>query len=174
LAAAGVLFLTIAYGSLPWIALTLAFSFGFYGLVKKTAPLGSLYGLMLETGILLLPAFLYLWYSDVSSRGAFLHTGTISDILMIGAGLVTTFPLLLFSSAATRIPLSLVGILQYISPTLQFLIGVLLYKEQFTQTQFIGYSIVWIALILFGLEGYYAYRTQPATPATESGINNLI
>jgi chloramphenicol-sensitive protein RarD len=167
LAAAGVLFLTIVHGSIPWIALTLAFSFAFYGLVKKTAPLGSLYGLTLETGILLLPASLFLLHCDWNGSGAFLHTGTTADILLAGAGIVTTIPLLLFASAARRIPLSLIGILQYISPTLQFLIGVLMYQESFTFVQFIGYAIVWLALILFGVESYFAYRTQIAVMEPE-------
>jgi chloramphenicol-sensitive protein RarD len=162
LAAAGVLFLAIVHGSIPWIALTLAFSFAFYGLVKKTAPLGSLYGLTLETGILILPALFFLFISDVNGTGAFLHTGTTADILLAGAGIVTTIPLLLFASAARRIPLSLIGVLQYISPTLQFLIGVLIYHESFTLIQFIGYAIVWIALILFGMESFFAYRAQIA------------
>jgi chloramphenicol-sensitive protein RarD len=162
LATVGVLYLAFAYGSLPWIALTLAFSFGLYGLVKKTAPLGSLYGLTLETGLLFLPALLYLLYSDMTRQGAFLHSGVISDVLMMGAGLVTTVPLLMFASAARRIPLSLVGILQYIAPTLQFLLGVLVYGEPFTHTQFIGFGIVWAALILFGVEGYFATRSQRA------------
>ena len=137
LAAAGVLYLTFAYrvgaahGSLPWIALTLAFTFGIYGLVKKTAPLGSLYGLTLETGILFLPALVYLVYAEAAGTAAFLHTGAGSDLLLIGAGAVTTIPLLMFASAAQRIPLSLVGILQYIAPTLQFLLGVLVYHEPF-------------------------------------------
>jgi chloramphenicol-sensitive protein RarD len=167
LAAAGVLFLTIVHGSIPWIALTLAFSFAFYGLVKKTAPLGSLYGLTLETGILLFPALLYLFISDVNGTGAFFHTGTTADILMAGAGIVTTIPLLMFASAARRIPLSLIGILQYISPTLQFLIGVLIYRESFTYIQFIGYAIVWFALILFAMESYFAYRAQIAVMEPE-------
>jgi len=162
LAAVGVLYLTFAYGSLPWIALTLAFSFGAYGLVKKTAPLGSLYGLTLETGLLFLPALLYLLYSDTTGQGAFLHTGAISDVLLVGAGLMTTIPLLMFASAARRIPLSLVGILQYIAPTLQFLLGVLVYGEPFTHTQFIGFGIVWVALILFGAEGFLAHRVERA------------
>jgi chloramphenicol-sensitive protein RarD len=166
LAAVGVLYLTLAYGSLPWIALTLAFSFGLYGLVKKTAPLGSLYGLTLETGLLFLPALLYLLYADATGQGAFLRTGAISDALLMGAGLVTTMPLLMFASAARRIPLSLVGVLQYIAPTLQFLLGVLVYKEPFTHTQLIGFGIVWIALILFGLEGYFATRAQRAQMVT--------
>jgi len=160
LAAAGVLFLAIVHGSIPWIALTLAFSFAFYGLVKKTAPLGSLYGLTLETGILLLPALCYLYISDLNGTGAFLHTGTTADILLAGAGIVTTIPLLMFASATRRIPLSLIGILQYISPTLQFLIGIFIYHESFTFIQFVGYSIVWLALIIFGMESFFTYRSQ--------------
>ncbi|MGD1044501.1 MAG: EamA family transporter RarD [Bacteroidota bacterium] len=173
LAAAGVLYLTFAYGSLPWIALTLAVSFGVYGLVKKIAPLGSLYGLTLETGILLIPAVCYLLYSDTNGSGAFLHTGTSSDFLMIGAGLVTTIPLLMFASAAQRISLSLVGILQYISPALGFLVGVIIYKEPFTHIQFIGYGIIWVALILFAAEGYLAYRAKPVT-AAEGSVQDLL
>jgi chloramphenicol-sensitive protein RarD len=173
LAVTGVLYLTFAYGSLPWIALTLAVSFGIYGLVKKIASLGSLYGLTLETGILLIPAFCYLLYSDANGSGSFLHTGTSSDFLMIGAGLVTTIPLLMFASAAQRISLSFVGILQYIAPTLQFLVGVIIYKEPFTHIQFIGYGVVWVALILFAVEGYLAYRSKPVT-ATEGSVQDLL
>ena len=161
LAAAGVLYLTLAYGTLPWIALTLAFTFGTYGLVKKTAPLGSLYGLTLETGILFLPALLYLVYADRALNGAFLHGGLVSDALLVGAGLVTSLPLLLFSSSAQRIPLSQLGILQYIAPTLQFLIGVLVYGEPFTRAQAVGFGLVWAALLLFGAEGIRARRAQP-------------
>ncbi len=167
LAATGVLYLTFAYGSLPWIALTLAFSFGFYGLVKKTAPLNSLYGLTLETGILFIPALLYLLYAEMTGQGAFLHTGAVSDALLVGAGLVTTIPLLMFASAARRIPLSLVGILQYIAPTLQFLLGVLVYGEPFTLTQFIGFGIVWAALVIFGIEGFLNHRVQPVAVVAE-------
>ena len=158
LAAIGVIYLTFTYGRLPWIALTLALSFGLYGLVKKAAPLGSLYGLTLETGLLFLPALLYLVYSDQVGQGAFLHTGAGSDLLLVGAGLMTTVPLLMFSSAVRRIPLSLAGILQYITPTLQFLCGVLIYKEPFTSAQLIGFGIVWGALIIFVMEGFLALR----------------
>ena len=111
-ATAGVLYLTLTYGHPPWIALTLAFTFANYGLVKKIGPLGSLHGLMLETGILLAPALLYLLYSDCIGQGAFLHTGAVSDALLVGIGLVTAVPLLMFASAAPRIPLSLLGVLQ--------------------------------------------------------------
>jgi len=167
MATAGVLYLTFAYGALPWIALTLAFSFGLYGLIKKVAPLSSLYGLTLETGILFLPALAYLLVANAAGQGAFLHAGARSDLLLAGAGLVTTIPLLMFASAARRIPLSLVGILQYIAPTLQFLLGVLVYKEPFTHTQLIGFGIVWMALIIFGVEGFLAHRAQPVAAVAD-------
>lgn len=162
LSALGVLYLTYAYGRPPWIALSLAVSFGLYGLIKKTAPLGSLYGLTLETGILFLPALLYLVYADGIGSGAFLHTGAVADILMAGAGLITTVPLLMFAYAVQRIPLSLVGILQFITPSLQFLCGVLIYREPFTFDQLIGFGCVWIALTIFGVEGYLAHHGQVA------------
>jgi len=162
LMALGVLYLTFSYGRLPWIALTLALTFGLYGLVKKTAPLGSLFGLALETGLLFLPALIYLVYADNIGRGAFLHTGARSDLLMMGAGLITTVPLLMFASAVQRIPLFLVGILQFITPTLQFLIGVLIYQEPFTHDKLIGFGMVWVALIIFGVEGYLANRGHAA------------
>ena len=163
LATLGVVYLTVLYGSLPWIALTLAFSFGMYGLVKKIAPLGSLYGLTLETGILLVPAIFYLFYSEFSGQGIFLHTGPLPDILLVGAGVMTTVPLLMFASAAQRIPLSLVGILQYIAPTLQFLLGVLVYREPFSAAQLLGFGLVWLSLIVFGVESFIANRAQRIT-----------
>jgi len=160
LAALGVIYLTWTYGSLPWIALSLAFTFGFYGLVKKTAPLGSLYGLTLETGLVFLPALGYLVYVEGAGQGAFGHTGIVADLLMVGAGVVTTIPLLMFASAARRIPLTMVGIMQYIAPTLQFLLGVLLYKEPFTTTNLIGFSLVWVALVIFWVESFLVHRAQ--------------
>jgi chloramphenicol-sensitive protein RarD len=97
----------------------------------------------------------------------FIITGTPLDILLVGSGLVTTIPLLMFASAARRLPLSLLGILQYIAPTLQFLLGVLVYREPFRHAQLIGYGLVWTALILFGVERLIAYRTQSAATAAE-------
>jgi chloramphenicol-sensitive protein RarD len=160
LAAAGVIYLTFVYGRLPWIALSLAFSFGFYGFVKKLSPLGSLYGLTLETGIVFPVALIYLAVVGFSGSGAFLQTDTRVDILLIGAGIVTTIPLLMFASAAKQIPLTIVGLLQYIAPTLQFLIGVFVYKESFDFSHFIGFAIVWVALIIFAVESYIANRTS--------------
>ncbi|HNY64842.1 MAG TPA: EamA family transporter RarD [Deltaproteobacteria bacterium] len=160
LAASGVLYLTLAYGALPWIALSLAVTFSLYGLVKKTAPLGSLEGLTLETGTLLLPAVAFLAYADVNGSGAFPGAGPMTCALLAGTGLVTMVPLLLFSSAARRIPLSLVGILQYIAPTLQFLIGVLVYREPFDLTKLVGFGIVWLALIIYAAESFIDHRAH--------------
>ncbi len=168
LAAAGVIYLTFTYGRLPWIALVLAFSFGIYGLVKKIAPLGALYGLTLETGILFIPAVIYLTLAQALHVGAFLNSGLAQDTLMVGAGVVTTVPLLMFASAARRVPLTVVGILQYIAPTLQFLLGVWIYKEPFDQSRLIGFSMVWLALVIFWLENYFFHRL-PAEPLPELG-----
>lgn len=165
LAATGVLYLTISLGSLPWIALILAFSFGFYGMVKKVAPLSSLHGLSLETLILLIPAIVFLVLSEYSGSGAFMHNDLLTDLLIIGAGMITTIPLLLFASATKRIPLSLVGLLQYIAPTVQFLLGVLFFHEPFSISQFIGFCFVWAALIIFGFNSYAGYRASSVASA---------
>ncbi len=168
LAAAGVIYLTAVYGRLPWIALTLAFSFGLYGLVKKVAPLGSLYGLTLETGIVFPIAIIYLAFVQFNGSGAFMHGTPLVDAVLVGAGLVTIIPLLMFASAARQIPLTLVGLLQYIAPTLQFLIGVFIYKEAFDHSHLMGFGIVWIALIIFWLESFFAHRSA-ARPIPELG-----
>jgi chloramphenicol-sensitive protein RarD len=158
LATAGVLELTYAYGSLPWIAFGLAASFGTYGLVKKKATLDPLEGLTLETGILAPLAILYLLMLHQSGEGAFLRTGATSDALMIGGGLVTTVPLLLFAAAVRSVSLSVIGILQYIGPTLQFLLGVFVYAEPFSRLQLIGFSIVWMALAVYAGDSLRARR----------------
>lgn len=160
IAAIGVAYLTFVYGRLPWIALSLAFSFGFYGFVKKLSPLGSLHGLTLETGIVFPVAVIYLAIIGFNGTGSFLNNGTSVDLFLIGAGVVTTIPLLMFASAAKQIPLTIVGLLQYIAPTIQFLIGVYIYKEPFDQAHFIGFAIVWLALIIFAIESYSANRAK--------------
>jgi chloramphenicol-sensitive protein RarD len=168
LAAAGVLYLTVTYGRLPWIALSLAFSFGIYGFVKKLAPLGSLYGLTLETALVFPFALLYLAFVETAGTGAFLHQGVLTDILLIGTGAVTSIPLLMFASAAREIPLTMIGILQYVAPTLQFLIGVFLYHEPFDHSRLVGFSLVWLALLIFWVENYLAHRA-PVQPIPEMG-----
>ena len=169
LAFCGVLYLTITYGRPPWIALALAVSFGSYGLIKKLAPLGSLFGLVVETGILFIPAVIYLVSIDKLGSGVFLHANAITNILLVGGGVVTTIPLLMFASATQRIPLSMIGIMQYIAPTLQFLLGLFVYKEPFNGAQLIGFSIVWIALLLFIAEGFWARHNIMLEPIPELG-----
>jgi chloramphenicol-sensitive protein RarD len=166
LAAAGVLYLTVALGALPWIALSLGTTFCVYGLMKKLAPLGSVLGLTLETGILFVPAAVYLIVEHLAGRGAFTHSGALRDTLMFAAGPTTALPLLLFASGVRRIPLSLVGMLQYINPTMQICIGVLLYGEPFTRVQLLGFSLVWTALALFAFENY-ALRRWPQLAVTD-------
>jgi chloramphenicol-sensitive protein RarD len=168
LAAAGVIYLTLTYGRPPWIALSLAFSFGIYGFVKKLAPLGSLYGLTLETALVFPAALIYLLFAESTGTGAFLHQGAVTDILLVGTGVVTSIPLLMFASAAREIPLTMIGVLQYVAPTIQFLIGVFLYHEPFDQSRLIGFSLVWIALIIFWVESFLASRV-PVLPIPEMG-----
>jgi chloramphenicol-sensitive protein RarD len=158
LAFAGVAYLTVSYGGLPWIALTLAFTFATYGFVKKISPLGPLQGLALETTIMLAPAFLYASYASRSTNTPMLGANFLTGALLIGGGVVTTIPLLLFAAATQRIPLSVLGILQYISPTIQFILGVVVYHEPFTHAQLIGFSIVWTALAIFAIEGFVTHR----------------
>ncbi len=165
LAGIGVLYLTIQYGSLPWIALALALTFGLYGLIKKIAPLSALDSLFVETGIIFLPALFYLLFSEFKGAGAFGHQGWQISILLAFSGVVTALPLLLFGRAARAIPLSLLGILQYIAPTVQFLLGVFLFQESFSFTRLIGFALIWIALLIFSLEGYF-HRRKRTAPVT--------
>lgn len=158
LAAGGVIFLTRSYGVFPWIAVTLAISFGSYGLLRKTAPLGALEGLSLESTILFLPALAYLVYLELTGSASFGHTGIATSVLLASAGVVTAFPLLLFASAARQIRLATVGILQYIAPTLQCLLGVLVYGEALTGARLIGFGVVWTALLIYFLEGIVERR----------------
>jgi len=164
IAAAAVIFLTFAHGSFPWIALTLAFSFGFYALLRKTAALSSLEGLSLEMAILFVPALIYLLYLQHLGAGAFWHVGAMKTVFLVMAGVVTTVPLLLFGSAARRISLTNVGLLQYISPTFQFLIGILVFGEALTSVRLIGFVAVWISLALYTVE---SLRTRAPVPELE-------
>jgi chloramphenicol-sensitive protein RarD len=164
LALMGVLYMTLAYGRLPWLALALAFTFGIYGYLKKTFPLNSLHGLTLETGAVTPLMLAYLVYLEVNGQGAFLHGSALRSILLALAGVVTATPLLFFGMGARLIPLSTMGLIQYLSPTIQFLLGVFLYHEPFDQARLIGFGVVWLALALYLVEGYLNQRrTVPAT-----------
>ncbi len=150
----GVLYLTFGYGALPWIALVLAGTFGVYGLVKKTSPLDARLGLTGEMMALFLPALGYLLYLEMNGAAAFGHQGGGTTALLAFAGVVTAVPLLMFGAAARRIPLSMVGFLQYLAPTLQFLIGVLVYREPFPMERLLGFSLVWTGLLIYALDGW--------------------
>lgn len=164
LAVAGVAYLTISYGSLPWIALILAFSFGFYGLIKKISPLGSLHGLTLETAAIFLPSLGILLVEEFRGVGAFGHDGWLISILLALTGVVTAVPLILFSIGARSIPLTTVGLLQYIAPTGQFLSGVFLFGEPFTKDRLIGFSIIWLALLIFTVENLTKVKSSVPAP----------
>lgn len=172
LATVAVLYMTITFGQLPWIALVLAFSFGLYGLVKKLAPLGPLQGMALETTAILIPATAYLVLMENAGVGSFGHGNPLTTILLIFAGVATCVPLLLFSAGAQTTPLSIMGLLQYVSPTMQFLIGVLIYNEPFSHTKLIGFIIIWIALGIFSVESFSTWRKSVslAAAAAEEGI----
>jgi chloramphenicol-sensitive protein RarD len=169
LAGLGVLYLTVSYGSLPWISLVLAFTFGMYGLIKKTARLESMHGFSLETMVLFLPALGYLLYRNASGVGAFGHQGMLVTLLLVLAGPVTSIPLLLFGYSARRIPLSMLGFIQYIAPTLQFLLGVFVYREPFPPARLVGFSIIWMALLVYSLENiYFSRKNQPDSSLVET------
>lgn len=158
LATLGVIYLAVEYGELPWISLGLAFTFGLYGMVKKVAPLNSLHGLAMETGVLFLPALGFLGFLVSQGTASFIFAGWVTSILLMGTGLATTIPLLLFANAARNLPLWVMGILQYITPTLQFLLGVVIYKEGFSAVQMAGYGMIWLALIIFTSEAIAHWR----------------
>jgi chloramphenicol-sensitive protein RarD len=152
LALAGVLYLTVQYGAPPWIALALATSFGAYGLLRKTATLGSLEGFTLEALLLFPLAVGYVLYLEVIGSGAFVHTGVATSLLLVCGGFVTAATLLLFAAGARRITLISLGILQYVAPTIQFLLGVLVYGEALSPQRLVGFCVIWLALAIYTLE----------------------
>jgi chloramphenicol-sensitive protein RarD len=160
IAAIGVLVLAVDYGRPPWIALTLAFSFALYGLVKKRADVDGAQSLTVETTVLLLPALGYLVYLQSSGDSTFTTEGSGHIALLLAGGVATALPLILFGIAAVRIPLSTVGLLQYIAPSMQFLIGVLVYSEPMPLSRLAGFLLVWLALAVFMAEALSNSRTR--------------
>jgi chloramphenicol-sensitive protein RarD len=158
IAAIGVLVLTIDYGRLPWVAISLALSWGSYGLVKKKLNLGALEGLAIETLISFIPYVGYLIYLGNQGTGQFGHSPGLT-FLLISAGAVTAIPLLLFNGSTTRLPYSTIGLLQYITPTIQFSLGVWLRHEEMPAARWIGFIIIWCALIALGVDLVRSSRT---------------
>ncbi len=154
-AACGVIWLTIGVGQLPWIGLTLAVTFSLYGLLSKTAPLGALEGLTAETLVMLPLAALFLLLPNSGSSHAFTADDTFMSGLLLTAGPVTAVPLLLFAFGARRIPLSMLGLLQYIGPSIQLLLGIWLYHEPFGKNCLIGFALIWAGLIVYSVQGIW-------------------
>ena len=171
IATIGVLWLTFSYGRFPWIALVLACSFGAYGLVRKLLGVPPVRGLGVESLWLLLPALAFLLWSEASGQGHLLaHADQASwgwgvlGLLVFG-GVLTSLPLIGFAAAVQRIPYSLVGLLQYISPTLQLLVGVLVLHEPFSRERAVGFAFIWVALALYAADGVLRTRRSKAAIA---------
>jgi chloramphenicol-sensitive protein RarD len=165
-AAVGVSILTVAAGRLPWIALTLAASFGTYGLVKAVVGVGAIEGLVVETTALAPVALLFLAVTSAQGHGNFTSHGAGHALLLTSAGFVTALPLLAFAGAAARVPLNRLGLLQYLTPTIQFLIGVFVRHEVVSTGRLVGFVLVWLALALFTVDTASRRRRQPALAVT--------
>ncbi|MFV1999624.1 MAG: EamA family transporter RarD [Acidimicrobiia bacterium] len=175
IAVIGVIGMTIAVGELPWISLILAGSFGTYGLIKKRPetprPVVSLFG---ESAVLAIPASILALVLARTGSASFGQTPGIS-VFLLATGLMTVVPLLLFGAAAKRIPLSTIGLLQYIAPTLQLLVGVLIYGETLTGERLAWFVVVWIALALYSFDSYrgLSSKREPATPRKDRSVGPL-
>ncbi|MCL1634849.1 EamA family transporter RarD [Luteimonas sp. SX5] len=165
IAALGVLWLTFNYGSFPWIALALAASFGLYGLIRKVAAVDSIPGLGIESAYLFLPALAMLLWAETHGQGGFFGGwGLAMDALLVFGGALTALPLIGFAYAVRRIPYSVIGLMQYIAPTMQLLIGVLVFGEAFDNDRAIGFAFIWVGLAVFAIDGFLRSRKR-AVPA---------
>jgi chloramphenicol-sensitive protein RarD len=161
-----VIVLTVEYGKPPWIALMLAFSFGLYGLVKKRVGLDGVQSLSVETALLVMPALAYIVVLGARGDATFLAEGLGFSLLLAAGGVVTAVPLILFGAAAIRVPLSTIGLMQYIAPTMHFVIGVAIYGEAMPPGRVAGFVLVWLALLVLTLDavGSLRPRTRFAAP----------
>lgn len=158
LAGVGVIHLTLTGGHVPWLALTLAVSFGLYGLIRKTEQVDALPGLAVETALLAPLAVGYLAWCALAGTGAMGRSGLPVDLLLVASGAVTAIPLFLFAYGARRLPYSTVGVLQYIAPTLQLACGVLVFGEPFGKARAIGFAFIWVALVVYAIDGLLRSR----------------
>ena len=167
---AAVVVITVGVGRLPWIALTLAVTFGLYGLIKnrvgRTVP--ALASLAVETAVLTPPALVYLGWLAASGTATFGAHGTGHVLALVATGVVTAVPLLLFGGAARRLPLSVVGLLQYLAPTLQFLVGLLVFGEQMPAARWFGFALVWLALVVLTADGLRTSRVGRSAQASRT------
>lgn len=160
IASIGVVIKTLQYGKIPWISLGLAISFAFYGATKKSIKANSIVGLTLETTMLTPVALAYIAARQFSGMGAFQNERLVVIILLIGAGVVTAVPLLLFASGARRLPMSVIGFTQYIAPTISLFIGIFVYHESFTAVDMIGFCFIWVALTIYSISQIRGVRSN--------------
>jgi chloramphenicol-sensitive protein RarD len=146
----------VAYGGPPWIALALAVTFGGYGLIKKRVDVGAVEGLMVETAVLFPFALVYTVVLQAGGQATFGHVSAVNTLLGVGSGFVMMVPMLLFSAAATKIPLSVTGMLQYIEPIVQFLLGLLVFRESMPVTRWLAFGLLWVALVMLTADGLRA------------------
>lgn len=165
LAGLGVISMAVSLGGLPWISVTLALSFALYGLLRKLAPVGAFVGLLIETLLLLPFAAGFLVFLGATDRGVFLRTGGALDFLLLLSGPATAIPLLCFAAAARRLPLSTLGFLQYLSPTIQFLLAVLVYHEPFNTGRLGAFMLIWAAVGVFAVHTARKGRAEPVVDA---------
>jgi chloramphenicol-sensitive protein RarD len=160
IASIGVIIKTLQYGKIPWISLGLAISFALYGATKKSIKANSIVGLTLETIMLTPAAIAYIGVRQLSGIGAFQTEGVVVILLLIGAGIVTAVPLLLFASGARRLPMSVLGFTQYISPTISLVIGIFVYHEGFTAIDVVGFCFIWVALVMYSISQIREVRSK--------------
>jgi len=153
LAAASVIYMAVDLGSFPWIAVTLAFSFGLYGLIKKMGDLDSIASLGAETLFLLPVALCVILFKEYKGTGSIGNISLSIDLMLLGSGVISAFPLFMFAQGARMIPLSRVGFIQYITPSMMLLIGVAIYGENFTSAHAVSFSLIWSALIIYTISG---------------------
>lgn len=166
----GVSWLTWQAGSPPWIALGLALSFATYGLLRKLIAVDAVAGLGVESLYLFVPALAYLVWCEMGNGGGFLHQFSLAeDMMLVFGGVVTAIPLIGFAYGVKRIPLSVVGLLQYIAPTIQLLIGVLVFKEPFGSERAVGFAAIWVGLMIFASDSWLRSRRRPPVVAGSGG-----
>ena len=170
LGAAAVVVMTVAYGSTPWLSLLMASSFAAYGAVKKYVSLDGLQSLTVETLVMFLPALGYVVYLEVTGSGTAFSVSPGHTALLIGGGFVTALPLLLFGMAARRVPLSVIGMLQFIAPTMMFLIGWLLQGEEMPLSRWVGFGFVWLAVCVFAYDQVRSSRRRSAERTATGGL----
>ena len=165
IATAGVLWLTVQAGRPPWIALTLAVTFGAYGLLRKIAVLGPLEGLTLETLLLAPLAVIALSVAALRGSASFPAPDALTNVWMIALGPITAVPLLLFAAGARRLSMATLGIVQYVGPSIQFALGIWVFGEPFSVARFAGFACIWLALLIYSADGWRRARQSAAVPA---------